>query len=61
VHRGRRNRAKERAMGWIATKACNRLAWECIIVKYYYLCSIIRMRLAEVAEFEWVGGGFAVW
>ena len=48
-------------MGWIATKACNRLAWECIIVKYYYLCSIIRMRLAEVAEFEWVGGGFAVW
>jgi hypothetical protein len=59
--RGRRNRARGSAAGWIATKAWDGIAWSFITVKDYYLRGIIRRRLAEVAGFEWVGGSFVVW
>jgi hypothetical protein len=52
---------RNRAIGSIATKTWDRVAWILIIVKYYYLRSIIRMRLAEVPGKEWVGRGFVVW
>ena len=46
--------------GRIATKAWDGVAWVFITVKDYYLDSIIRMRLPEVAGFEGVGGSFVV-
>jgi hypothetical protein len=43
-----RNWAKERAIGWIATKARTSVVWLVITVKIWYCSFTIRMRLAEV-------------
>jgi len=56
-----RDRMKGRAIGWIATRTWERVAWVSITVKDQYLVGIIRMRRAEVERLKGVGGNLPVW